>query len=101
MRWCLAYLISELVQRCEVVENPERPSVRGHDQIMIFDDQIIDRHHWQVPLQRLPGDTVVKRDIDAGFRTGIEQTTSPWVLTDDACKIMVWDAASDRGPVLP
>ena len=26
MRWGLAYLISELVQWCEIVENPERPS---------------------------------------------------------------------------
>src|SRR2546428_11297481 len=65
---------------------------------MIFDDQIVDRHHWQVPLQRLPGDTVVKRDIDAGFRAGIQQTASPRVLTDDARKIVAWDAAGDRGP---
>src|SRR5262245_26679111 len=99
MSWCLAYLrrqaplISELVQWREIVENPERPSVRGRDQVMIFDDQVIDRHDWQVPLQRLPDSPSVKGDIDAGFRASIQQTASPWVLTDDTCKIVVRDAA--------
>src|SRR5438874_1303752 len=98
MCWRLAHLVSELMQWCEIIENPERPSVRGHDQVLLFDDQIVDRHYWQVPLQRLPGSPIVKGDIDPRFRTGIEQTTPPWVLTDDARKIVVRDATGDRGP---
>ena len=70
----------QLAQGREVVEDPERPAVRGDHQIIVFDHQVVDGSGRQVQLERLPATAVVKRHEDADFRAGIEQALALGVL---------------------
>ena len=92
MRRGLPDTISELMQWCQIIENPERPPVRGRHQVVLFHYQVVDRHDRQVALQGLPGRTLVKGDVETRFRAGIEQTASRRILTDHTRKIVGRDA---------
>src|SRR2546429_19608 len=45
---------------------------------------IANGHVWEIQLERLPVRAVVKRDENAEFRSGVEQTFAVWILTHDA-----------------
>jgi hypothetical protein len=41
------------MERCQVIENPERPPMGSDHEIVVFDNQIIDRYHRQIALHQL------------------------------------------------
>ena len=65
--------VGQLMKRRDVVEDPERPSLRGGDEIVVLDRQVGDRYDRQIELQRLPLRAVVQRVVDAGLRAREEQ----------------------------
>ncbi len=50
----LSDVVCELIQGGQIVQNPKRPAMRRDHQVLLFDDQIVNRHHRQVTLHRLP-----------------------------------------------
>ena len=75
----------ELSQRGDVVEHPERPSVRRDDQVAPVDRDVAHRAARQVELQRLPAPAVVERHVDADLGAGEQQAPSHRILADRAC----------------
>jgi hypothetical protein len=90
--------IGELAQRRDIVENPERASVRGQHEIVVFDDQIVDRRDRQVDLQRAPVRSVVEGDEDAALGAGIEQAFSLSGLLLQRDERSIGNAGGDAGP---
>ena len=64
----------ELAQWSDVVEDPESPSVRRHDEIIILNDEIAHRGRRQIQPQRLPLRAVIERHINALFRSREKQS---------------------------
>ena len=56
----LRHVVGELSQRTDVIQNPERPPMRGDDQIIIFDHQIVHRRGGQIQFERPPLRTIVE-----------------------------------------
>src|SRR6266581_4090958 len=52
-----------LVQRREIVEHPERAALRRHDEVIVFDGEISDRHERQVQLEALPVRAIIEADV--------------------------------------
>ena len=84
MRRLARHAVGELPQRREVVEDPERPAMRGRHEIVGVDAQVAHTHARQVELQRLPPRAVVHRDVHAGLRCSEQQTAPDDVLPDRA-----------------
>ena len=59
-------------QRRQVVEDPQRPAVRGDHQIVVLHHQIGDGHGREIQLQVLPRRPVVGREGDAVLRAEVE-----------------------------
>ena len=47
--------------------------MRGHDEIVVLNDQITNWCRRKIELQRLPALAIVERNVDAGFRAGKQQ----------------------------
>ena len=91
---------SKFVERRQVVEDPERPSLRGHDEILLLDGQVGDRHHRKIQLERLPARTVVEGDVKTRLRAGIEQSPPRRVFPDHAGERAARDPGVDLCPSL-
>ena len=77
---------SQLAQRRDVVENPERAAVSGDDEIVAVNGQIAHRGDRQVELQRLPVVAVVERNVNAEFGAGEEQALVSAGLRESALR---------------
>ena len=64
--------VIQLAQWRDIVQHPERATVRGGDQVAAVDREVADRRHRQVELQRLPVVAVVERHVDARLGTGVQ-----------------------------
>ena len=71
------------MQRSEVVENPNGPSLRRNHQILAMNLDISNRHVWQVQLKRLPALPVIERDKHPEFSAGVEQSFTIRILAHD------------------
>ena len=92
------------MQRSEVVENPDRASLRRNNQILAMDFDVRDRHVWQVQLKRLPVRAVVERNKHAEFSAGVKQSFAIRILAHDARGPIGGNAVlavSQPGPGLP
>src|SRR5581483_7691901 len=56
----LAYLIVHLTQGRDVIKYPERAPMRRNEQIVTFDDEIVNRHNRQIQAQALPVYSVIE-----------------------------------------
>ncbi len=98
MRGALHVAVGHLVQRRQVVEDPERAAVRGHHEVGVLHDQVVDRHDRQVAAQALPRAAVVERDPHAAFGARVEQTAPVRILADRARDLSGRDAVGDALP---
>ena len=73
---------AELPQSGDVVEDPDRASVRGDDQIVLVDPDIAHRGVRQVQLQRLPVLTVIERCPHGFLGRREQQALALWILAD-------------------
>lgn len=72
-----------------MVEDPEAPALRSHNQIGAFDGQICNGHNGQVELKRLPVRAVVERDVETAFCAGVEQAWPLRIGADDAREMIL------------
>ena len=71
MRRSARDFIADLMQRRDVIEEPERAALGGHDQVLAMHGNVGDRGEWQVELQRLPAPAIIERNVDAELGAGI------------------------------
>ncbi len=89
-----------LPQRADVIKDPEGAAVSRDDQIVVLDDQVVDRRHRQVQLQRLPLAAVVERDVDALLGSGEEQSRALGIDADGMNIVIRGNAVHQLGPGL-
>ena len=58
----------------------------------------MNRRNRQIQLEALPAYTVIKGDIDAGFRPRIQQARARRVTANNAGEVIVGDAGIDARP---
>ena len=90
-------LAAELVQRRQVVENPERPALRGDHQILVRDLDIGNGRHGQVQLEGLPVAAVIERNVHAEFGSGVEQAGAVGIFAHHAGGLVGGDAVRAVG----
>src|SRR5258706_15926086 len=64
---------AELPKRREIVENPERASVRSRDQVTFLYRKIVNGNHRQISPQGLPVGAIIERYPYASLRARGEQ----------------------------
>src|SRR5207244_4478851 len=90
--------VLHLVERRDVVKDPERAAVRSGHQVGALDHQVPDGSDGQVGLQPLPVGAVVEGYEDAALGPAKQQTAAVRVLTNDTRELVVGDAAGDCRP---
>ena len=101
MRFRSSKRFRELAQRRNIVENPERAAVRGHNQIVLVNPQIAHGGVRQVELERLPVVAVVEGDPHAGFGSGEQQTLPHGIFADGIDRRALRQPVRDQPPGLP
>ncbi len=91
-------LRTHLTKRGEVIENPERASVRRGDQVAFLDGEIVNWNDRQVATQRLPVGAVVERYPDPSLRSRVQEARALWVLAQDASELCCGNSVRDRRP---
>ena len=87
-------------QRRDVVQNPERASMRCHHEIVILHDQVMDRTVRQIQLQRLPVRSAIERNINPSLRPRIQQILPHRIFADDMRVSAIRDATRNFRPRL-
>ena len=90
-----------LMQRRQVVENPERPALRRKHEIVVRDLDIGDRRVRQIQLEGLPVRAVIERNVHAEFGARVEQAGAIGILADDARGLVRGDAVLAIGEARP
>src|SRR5262249_17269452 len=91
-------LIGMLTYGAKVVEHPETTAMRCEDEIVALDHEVVDRSFRQVELQRFPLGTVVIRDEDSGFRSGVEKAFPLGIFANCARERSFGNAFCDLRP---
>ncbi len=78
----------------------KRTPVRRDHEIVIFDDQIVNRCDRQIQLQRLPMRTVIERNEDAEFGSGVEQPFTFGIFAHRMHVGAIGNSVHDRAPGL-
>src|SRR3970282_2540198 len=74
--------VIDLLQRRDVVEDPERAARGRDDQVvrLLVDPEVRHRRHRKVELERVPALAVVARDEDPELRSHVEQASPLGIL---------------------
>ena len=88
----------DLLQWCEVVEDPEGAALGRGDEIVVLDLEVGDGDGGQVKPQRLPALAVVERNVHSGLGARVEQTSADRVLAHDTDPGFIGYAANDPLP---
>ena len=93
--------ICGLLQRRQVIEDPEAPARSRHDEVVVplLNHQVVDWRVRQVELQGLPQPATVERDVHAGLGPRVKQTGTHRILTDDMHPGIGIESGRDLGPV--
>ena len=75
---------ASLTQRREVVENPERASVSGGDEVVAMHSEIANVRRREIQLQGLPVVAIVEGNVECVFGSGVEQAFAHGIFADDA-----------------
>ena len=70
------------------------------DEVIFFDQEVIDRCNGQIGLPALPVSAIIQRDVDTTFRATVEQTGLCRVSANDTRVIVQRDAIGDLHPGL-
>src|SRR5215467_1522235 len=100
MKWVVADVSRELLERCEIVQNPDRSSVCSHDQIVFLwvNVNVINSGIGQTQPQQIPMRSLVPGDISPIFESGVVQVGVMAVLTDDVSANVLRQITCDRRP---
>ena len=94
-------IVRQLVERRQVVQDPEGTALGGQDQILLVDHQVGDRRHREVELQRLPVPPVVERDEHPVFGAGVEESLPVRVLAHHPHELVGRDPVRPVGEEFP
>jgi len=101
----LADALIELLQRRQIVQNPEAASVGGDHEIIevLLNHHAVDGRMGQVLLQRLPVIAFVKGDIQRVLGAEIQQAAPNGILANDVrvTERTLGDASHDQLPTAP
>src|SRR6266581_3938610 len=89
---------ARLAQRADVIEHPECAAMRGNDQIVLVDDEVVDGSGRQVELQGLPVRTIIEGNPRASFGAGIEQALVLGIFANSVNVRAVGKAGGDGRP---
>ena len=90
-----------LVQRRQVVENPEGAALCGHDQILVRHLDIGDGRVRQIELEALPVRAVIEGNVHAEFGAGVEQAGAVGIFAHHARGLIGGDAVLAVGEQRP
>ena len=93
-------MFRRLAQRSDVVQYPERSSMRRNHEVVAVNGQVTHRGRGKIQLQGLPLTAVVKGDIDAKLGPRIEQPFLLGILAHCVDKVRRFEASRDRLPAL-
>src|SRR2546429_8400310 len=96
MRAGLGNLGPPLPQRRDVIQNPERASVRGNNQIISMNRQVAHGGVREVEFERLPVIAVVEGNVDGPFRARKQQSLSPGIFAYDVARASVGNRSEER-----
>ena len=88
----------QLVQRSQIIDQPETTTLGSGNQVVVFDGQIGDRYNRQIQLERLPVGAIVEGDVHPRFSTCVQQTCTFLISADNPRKMVVRNAIGDFGP---
>src|SRR5258708_5694226 len=74
--------------------------MRAHNQIIVREHEIMDRHDRKFPTHAVPLIATIERDVDTSFGAGVEETSTIWVLAHYAGEVVIWNAIDDLRPRL-
>ena len=100
MNILLRHVVGELAQRTDVIQNPERPPMRSHDEIVVLDHQIVHRRGRQIQLERPPLRSIIERNIDSIFRARVKQSAFLRIFPHGANKRAVRNSIDQLRPGL-
>ena len=89
-----------LPERRDVVEDPEPATMRCNHEIIVLNNEIADRSRRQIQSQRFPIRAVIKRDVNAFFSSGEEQTFAFRIFADCVYDLPRWYSVHDFSPRL-
>ena len=84
MHFLRRHLGGELLQRGDVVQDPEAPPVGGNHQIVevLLDRDVVDRRMRQVALERLPQLAIIERDVERVLGAQVEEPAPNRIFLD-------------------
>ena len=76
----------ELLDRLEVIENPQRAPMRGHQQRIVtrMNRELVHTHRGEVRLKPLPALTAIEREENARFGTHVQHVGVARILRERA-----------------
>ena len=90
--------LGQLAERGDVVQDPERPAVRGHHEIAVVHHQVAHGGDGQVEPQRLPTIAVVRRDVHPALGAGVQEPAARGILPHGVHHLVGGDARDDFRP---
>ena len=100
MNLLLHHFVAELAQRTHIIQNPERPPMRGDYKVVAFDHEIVYRGSRQIQFQRPPVRPIVEGNVDAVFGASIEQSALFGIFADGAHETAVGNSVGELRPGL-
>src|SRR5215469_15927572 len=97
---CIGGISIDLPERCDVVQHPERPPMRGCNQIIAMDVYIVNRNGGKVQLEPLPANAVIDAEKHSLFGGSEEQPLFLRVLANGTHIRALRNATCDHVPAL-
>ena len=80
--------IFEPVERSQIVEDPEGPSVSGDDEVVVLHDKVMYGDPGQIQKEGLPVTAVIEADVDGGLSAGVEETSFSGVFSNHPSEVV-------------
>src|SRR5262249_1354171 len=100
MEFLRASAVTEFAQGRDIVKDPERSSMSGKHEVVIFYGEIVNWNRGQVQLQRTPVSAIIKRHEHAHLSSGIDQTALLGVFAHRADESIIGNSFGDFCPGL-
>src|SRR5512138_2719843 len=88
----------ELSQGGEIVEDPERSSVRRRDEIAFLHSEIVNGNDRKIAAKTLPRSSIVEADPHSFFRSCVQQSAANRIFTHDARELVLRNSIRDELP---
>src|SRR5205814_10589164 len=90
----------ELAQKCDVVQDPDRPPMCANYQVIIGYHDVPNRCLRQIQREGLPVVTIIRREVNRPFSCCVEQPFANWIFTNRVHSLVIRDPVNDSLPAL-